>query len=53
MFTSPSATSTGRLRAGIEHLGLQADNAEELVELRRRLVEAGAEIADEPGANCC
>ena len=47
------AISTGRDRAGIEHLGLQAESAEELAEIRGRLVEAGAGIADEPGANCC
>ncbi len=47
------AISTGRDRTGIEHLGLQADSAEELAEIRGRLVEAGAGIADEPGANCC
>jgi catechol 2,3-dioxygenase-like lactoylglutathione lyase family enzyme len=47
------AISTGRGRVGIEHLGLQADSASELAEIRGRLVEAGAGIADEPGANCC
>ncbi|MDH4259861.1 MAG: VOC family protein [Gammaproteobacteria bacterium] len=47
------AISAGCDRAGIEHLGLQADTAEELAEIRERLVKAGAGIADEPGANCC
>jgi hypothetical protein len=47
------AISTGRDRAGIEHLGLQADTAEELAEIRERLVSADAAIEDEPGANCC
>ncbi len=47
------AISTGRDRAGIEHLGLQADSAEELAEIRGRLTAAGAEVSDEPGANCC
>ena len=47
------AISTGRDRAGIEHLGLQADSAAELAEIRGRLVAADAEVADEPGANCC
>ncbi len=47
------AISTGRDRSGIEHLGLQADTASELAEIRGRLVAAGAAIADEPGANCC
>jgi len=40
-------------RTGIEHLGLQAENAGELAEIRGRLAAAGAEVADEPGANCC
>lgn len=47
------AISTGRNRGGIEHLGLQADSAEELAEIRERLVSAGNAVADEPGANCC
>ncbi|MGB5132937.1 MAG: ArsI/CadI family heavy metal resistance metalloenzyme [Steroidobacteraceae bacterium] len=40
-------------RKGIEHLGLQAESASELAEIRGRLAAAGAAIADEPGANCC
>lgn len=47
------AISTRMGRTGIEHLGLQAENADELAEIRGRLVAAGAEVADEPGANCC
>lgn len=47
------AISTGKARTGIEHLGLQAESADELAEIRGRLVAAGTEIADEPGANCC
>jgi catechol 2,3-dioxygenase-like lactoylglutathione lyase family enzyme len=47
------AISTGRSRTGVEHLGLQAESAGELAEIRRRLVAAGAAIEDEPGANCC
>jgi catechol 2,3-dioxygenase-like lactoylglutathione lyase family enzyme len=47
------AISTGRNRGGIEHLGLQADSAEELAEIRERLVAAGSAVVDEPGANCC
>jgi len=47
------AISIGRDRTGIEHLGLQADNAEELAEIRGRLAAAGAEVSDQPGANCC
>jgi catechol 2,3-dioxygenase-like lactoylglutathione lyase family enzyme len=47
------AISTGRDRGGIEHLGLQAESAEELAEIRSRLEAAGAAVEDEPGANCC
>ncbi len=47
------AISTGRDRTGVEHLGLQADSAEELAEIRERLVAAGGALDDEPGANCC
>jgi len=47
------AISTRKGHGGIEHLGLQAENADELAEIRERLVAAGAEVADEPGANCC
>jgi catechol 2,3-dioxygenase-like lactoylglutathione lyase family enzyme len=47
------AISTGRDRRGIEHLGLQADSAAELAEIRGRLESAGAAIEDEPGASCC
>lgn len=47
------AISTCRNGTGIQHLGLQADSQEELAEIRGRLVDAGAAIADEPGANCC
>jgi catechol 2,3-dioxygenase-like lactoylglutathione lyase family enzyme len=47
------AISTRGGRNGVEHLGLQAESAEELAEIRDRLVNAGAAIANEPGANCC
>jgi hypothetical protein len=40
-------------RTGIEHLGLQAENAGELTEIRGRFAEAGAEVVDEQGAHCC
>lgn len=47
------AISAGGERGGIEHLGLQAESAEELAEIRGRLEATGSAIADEPGANCC
>jgi len=47
------AVSTHGGRTGVQHLGLQADSQEELAEIRGRLASAGAEVIDEPGANCC
>ena len=47
------AISTYGDHTGIQHLGLQADSQEELAEIRGRLADTGAEVADEPGANCC
>ena len=41
-------------RAGINHLGLQADDAEELAAIRASFSAADhATLHDEPGANCC
>ena len=39
---------------GVNHLGLQADSAEELAAIRERFAAADtASVRDEPGANCC
>ena len=39
---------------GVSHLGLQADSADELGDIRERFAAAdGATTVDEPGANCC
>ncbi|MBU6477062.1 MAG: VOC family protein [Xanthomonadaceae bacterium] len=39
--------------AGIDHLGLQADETEELAEISQRLVAADAVALAEKGATCC
>jgi catechol 2,3-dioxygenase-like lactoylglutathione lyase family enzyme len=39
---------------GVNHLGLQADSAEELAGVRAQFAAADhASLLDEPGANCC
>lgn len=39
---------------GVNHLGLQADTADELVAIRERFAAADvSSVRDEPGANCC
>ena len=40
-------------RIGVNHLGLQADSAAELADIRERFATAGAGIQDEPDASCC
>ena len=41
-------------RVGVNHLGVQADSATELADIRARFSAAdAASVADEPGANCC
>ena len=41
-------------RIGVNHLGLQADSAEELGRIRERFTAADATtVHDEPGSNCC
>lgn len=39
--------------SGIDHVGLQADTAEELAEIQQRLQSAGEETLDQPEAECC
>src|SRR5512134_2235757 len=41
-------------RTGLNHLGLQAESAEELAGIRTQFERAdAASTVDEPGANCC
>ena len=45
-------STTGRV-SGIDHLGIQAETAEELAMLGNRLQQAGGTITPEPDAVCC
>lgn len=47
------AISTRSGSAGIDHLGIQAENAEELAELGARLDRAGQAVVAEVGTECC
>ncbi|MBP6748930.1 MAG: VOC family protein [Xanthomonadaceae bacterium] len=47
------AISTRSGAPGIDHLGIQAENAEELAELGVRLDAAGQAVVPEAGAECC
>ena len=48
------AISQRGARAGLNHLGLQADSAEELADLRTHFAAAdGASVHDENDVNCC
>jgi catechol 2,3-dioxygenase-like lactoylglutathione lyase family enzyme len=39
--------------AGVDHLGLQVDSAEDLAGLEAQLREADAALREEPGTTCC
>ncbi len=48
------AISQRGARIGVNHLGMQADNADELAELRTHFAAAdGATVVDEAGVSCC
>jgi len=47
------AISSRDRAAGIEHLGIQTDTAEELAELAGRLKAAGETTADQEATTCC
>lgn len=40
-------------KRGIEHIGIQAENADELAEVYGRIKEAGGAIIDEGATTCC
>ena len=44
---------SSRAGAGLDHLGIEADSAEELAELRRRLRAADTPVLDQGEATCC
>jgi len=47
------AISNRRAKAGIDHLGLQAENGGELEEIGTRLAQADVSTTAQKGANCC
>jgi catechol-2,3-dioxygenase len=47
------AISTRGSKAGIDHLGFQADSAEELAELKARAQSADVALLDEGATSCC
>ena len=40
-------------RVGVNHLGLQADSADELADIRAHFAAATTGVVDEPNASCC
>ena len=47
------AISTRADKAGLDHLGIQAENGEELEDLGTRLAQADVAITAQKGASCC
>jgi catechol 2,3-dioxygenase-like lactoylglutathione lyase family enzyme len=47
------AISTRSSKAGLDHLGIQAENAAELDDLGSRLAQADVAITAQKGASCC
>ena len=47
------AISTRGGKAGLDHLGIQAENADELEDLGSRLAQADVAITAQKGASCC
>jgi hypothetical protein len=47
------AISTGSGRAGISHLGIQAEDEGELAEVYERLTHAERPVVEEKGTTCC
>jgi hypothetical protein len=47
------AISTAGGRAGVDHLGIEAESADELAELGQRLDAAGGHVRPDTDATCC
>jgi hypothetical protein len=47
------AISTRSGKAGLDHLGIQAENAAELEDLGSRLAQADVAVTAQKGASCC
>lgn len=48
-----AVSQRGAREAGVNHLGIQAENADELAELHDRLAGADQAMLNEPDAQCC
>lgn len=47
------AISTRSTKAGLDHLGIQAENGDELQDLGARLAQADISVTAQKGASCC
>ena len=47
------AISAGHAARGVEHLGIQVENAIELAEVGERLARAGGPVLEEAATTCC
>ncbi len=47
------AISTRATKVGVDHLGIQAENGDELENLGSRLAQADVAITEQKGASCC
>ena len=47
------AISTRAAKAGVDHLGMQAENGDELEEIGSRLAQAEVATTPQKGASCC
>jgi catechol 2,3-dioxygenase-like lactoylglutathione lyase family enzyme len=47
------AISTRGKKAGLDHLGIQAENGDELEEIGSRLAQADVSLLPQKGASCC
>src|SRR6202007_108052 len=47
------AISTFAGKSGIDHLGMQAENGDELEEIGSRLAQADVSVTAQKGASCC
>lgn len=47
------AISTRGNKAGLDHLGIQAENSDELEEVGSRLAQADVSLVPQKGASCC
>lgn len=47
------AISQRGMKAGLDHVGIQVENEEELAEIRQRLEQADMQMLTETGTTCC